>query len=271
LENNEMTLGLQDRVALVTGASRGIGYAIAKALQEHGARVALLARDEVALKSAAETLPAPGADRVLTLVADVTDTESVRDAVAKAHAWGGGLDIVVNSAGPQLTPSELTETPTELLSGYLDAKLLGFHRVASAALPLLSESGSGRIINVAGATAFTLVPNAGVTGITNSAVLALTNYLASEAAKRNILVNAVSPGMTLTEGWISRHEAMGDGQGKTGEEVRDGMTAALGIRIGRWAETAEIANVVVFLASDLASYITGSVLEVDGGISKAVR
>jgi 3-oxoacyl-[acyl-carrier protein] reductase len=165
----------------------------------------------------------------------------------------------------------LTETPTELLSGYLDAKLLGFHRVASAALPLLSESGSGRIINVAGATAFTLVPNAGVTGITNSAVLALTNYLASEAAKRNVLVNAVSPGMTLTEGWISRHEAMGNGQGKTGEEVRDGMTAALGIRIGRWAETAEIANVVVFLASDLASYITGSVLEVDGGISKAVR
>jgi 3-oxoacyl-[acyl-carrier protein] reductase len=265
-----MTLGLQDRVAIVTGASRGIGFAIAKALQEQGVRVALLARDEVALKSAAESLPSPGADRVLTIGADVTDTDSVRDAVAKAHSWGGGLDIVVNSAGPQLSPSALSETPTEVLSGFLDAKLLGFHRVASAALPLLSESGSGRIINVAGATALTLVPNGGVTGITNAAVLAFTNYLASEAAKKHVLVNAVSPGMTLTEGWTSRHEAMGKAQGKTGDEVRDGMTAGTGIRIGRWAEPAEIANAVVFLASDLASYMTGSVLEVDGGISKAV-
>jgi 3-oxoacyl-[acyl-carrier protein] reductase len=265
-----MTLGLDDRVALVTGASRGIGYAIAKALQEHGARVILLARDEEALQAAAATLPSPGPDNVLALGADVTDTESVRNAVSKAHSWGGRLDIVVNSAGPQLTPSALTETPTEVLGDYLNAKLLGFHRVASAALPLLSDSGSGRIINVAGATALTLVPNAGVTGITNAAVLAFTNYLASEATSKNVLVNAVSPGMTLTEGWIARQEAMGKAQGKTGEEVRNGLTAASGIRIGRWADTAEIANAVVFLASDLSSYMTGSVLEVDGGISKAV-
>ncbi|KMO83782.1 SDR family NAD(P)-dependent oxidoreductase [Mycolicibacterium chlorophenolicum] len=265
-----MTLDLQDRVALITGASRGIGYAIAKALQEHGARVVLLARDEDALKSAAATLPSPGPDHVLTLVADVTDTESVRNAVAQAHSWLGRLDIVVNSAGPQLTPAELTETPTDTLAEYLDAKLLGFHRVASAALPLLSDSGSGRIINIAGATALTLVPNAGVTGITNAAVLAFNNYLASEAAKKNVLVNAVSPGMTLTEGWTTRHEAMGKAQGKTAEDVRNGITAATGIRIGRWADTAEVANAVVFLASDQSSYITGSVLEVDGGISKAV-
>jgi 3-oxoacyl-[acyl-carrier protein] reductase len=265
-----MTLGLDGRVALVTGASRGIGFAIAKALQEHGARVALIARDEQALKAAVDNLPSPGSNDALALTADVTDTDSVRNAVTKAHAWGGGLDIVVNSAGPQLTPSELAETDTDVLAGYLDAKLLGFHRVASAALPLLSDSGSGRIINVAGATALTLVPNAGVTGITNAAVLAFTNYLASEAAKRKVLVNAVSPGMTLTEGWTGKHEAMGKAQGKTADEVRDGMTAGSGIRIGRWAETAEIANAVVFLASDLSSYMTGSVLEVDGGISKAV-
>ena len=93
-----MTLGLQDRVALVTGASRGIGYAIAKALQEHGARVALLARDGVALKSAAETLPAPGADRVLTLVADVTDTASVRD----AGQWISQRGLPIVSGNPIL-------------------------------------------------------------------------------------------------------------------------------------------------------------------------
>lgn len=266
-----MTLGLQDRVAIVTGASRGIGYATAKALQEQGVRVAVLARDEDALTAAAATLPSPGPDAVLVLGADVTDTASVKSAVEKAHSWGGGrLDILVNSAGPQLTPSPLTETPTEVLADYLNVKLLGFHRAASAALPLLSDSGSGRIINVAGQTARTLVPNAGVTAITNAAVLALSNYLASEAASRNVLVNAVSPGMTLTEGWITKHEAMGKQQGKTGVEVRDGMTAGLGIRIGRWAEPAEVAGAIVLLASDLASYVTGGVLEVDGGISKAV-
>jgi 3-oxoacyl-[acyl-carrier protein] reductase len=101
-------------------------------------------------------------------------------------------------------------------------------------------------------------------------VLAFTTYLASEASAKNVLVNAVSPGMTLTEGQASRHEALAQSQGKTADEVRDGITAASGIRIGRWAETAEIANTVVFLASDLASYMTGSVLEVDGGVSKAV-
>ena len=265
-----MTLGLQDRVALITGASRGIGYAIAKALQEQGVRVALIARDEDALKSAAATLPSPGPENVLTLGADVTDTESVRNAVEKAHSWGGRLDIIVNSAGPEVTLSKLAETPAEVLASALDAKLLGFHRVASAALPLLSDTGSGRIINIAGAAAVTMLPNLGVTGITNAAVLAFTNYLASEASAKNVLVNAVSPGMTLTEGWTSRHEAMAQSQGKTAEEVRNGMTAATGIRIGRWAETTEIANAVMFLASDLSSYMTGSVLEVDGGISKAV-
>src|SRR3984957_14168861 len=200
-----MTLGLQDRVALITGASRGIGYAIAKALQEQGVRVALIARDEDALKSAAATLPSPGPNDVLTLGADVTDTESVREAVAAAHDWGGRLDIVVNCAGPQLTPAPLADTAATDLIRYLDVKLIGFHRVSSAALPLISDTGTGRIINVAGQTARTLVPNAGVTGITNAAVIALTSYLASEGAARHVLVNAISPGMTLTEGWTARH------------------------------------------------------------------
>src|ERR1700681_2956462 len=121
-----MTLGLQDRVALITGASRGIGYAIGKALHEQGVRVPLIARDEDALKTAAATLPSPGPTDVLTLGADVTDTESVRNAVAKAHSWGGRLDIVVNCAGPEVTFSELAETPTEALASALDDKMHGF-------------------------------------------------------------------------------------------------------------------------------------------------
>lgn len=265
-----MTTGLAGRVALVTGASRGIGFAIVRALQEEGVRVAALARGDAALKAAGEKLPKQGDSELLLLSADVTDSKSVQWAVEQARSWGGQLDIVVNCAGPQLTPSPLAQTPDSVIADYLDVKLLGFHRVAAAALPLLSDSGSGRIINVAGQTARTLVPNAGVTGIANAAVIAFTSYLASEAAARNVLVNAISPGMTLTEGWLGKHEAMAEQQGKTAEQVRDAMTAGAGIRLGRWAQPEEVAKSVVFLASDLACYMTGRVLEVDGGLSKSV-
>jgi 3-oxoacyl-[acyl-carrier protein] reductase len=265
-----MSTGLTGRVALVTGASRGIGFAIAQALQAEGAKIAALARDETALKSAAEKLAKRGESDLLLLPTDVTNADSARSSVEQAHSWHGRLDIVVNCAGPQLTPSPLAQTPDAVLADSLNVKLIGFHRVASAALPLLSDSGTGRIINVAGQTARTLVPNAGVTGITNAAVIAFTSYLATEAAGRNVLVNAVSPGMTLTEGWLAKHEGMAKQQGKTAEQVRDAMTAGAGIRLGRWAEPQEIAKAVVFLASDLASYVTGRVLEVDGGISKSV-
>jgi 3-oxoacyl-[acyl-carrier protein] reductase len=85
-----------------------------------------------------------------------------------------------------------------------------------------------------------------------------------------VLVNAISPGMTLTEGWISRHDAMAAQQGTSREAVRDGMIKGVGIRLGRWAEVSEIAQAAVFLASDLSSYIIGQVIEVDGGLTKSV-
>ena len=264
----DVALGLDGRVGLVTGASRGIGLAIAKALHAQGARVGMVARDAEALGKAAISL-SDGDDSVLALPADVTSMDSVRGAVKAIHAWGGRLDIVVNCAGPQLAPAPLTETPDSVLASYLDVKLVGFHRVATAALPLLSDSGTGRIINIAGQTARTLIPNAGVTGVTNAAVIALTSYLASEGAARNVLVNGISPGMTLTEGWHRRHEAMASQQGTSKQAVRDGMANGLGIRLGRWADVDEIASAAVFLASDLASYVTGQTLEVDGGLTKS--
>jgi 3-oxoacyl-[acyl-carrier protein] reductase len=264
-----MTLNLDGRVAIVTGASKGIGFAIAKALHEQGVRVAGLARDEDALKDAAARLGASDLS-FLPVVADVTSDSSVKAGVESVVAWGGQIDIVVNSAGPQLAPSALADTPVGVLAQYINVKLLGFHRVATAALPFLSTSGSGRIINLAGQTATTFVPNAGVTGITNAAVIAFSKYLAAEAAAKNILVNALSPGMTLTEGWISKHDAMATAQGKTSDEVRDGMTAGVGIKLGRWAEPEEIAKAVVFLSSDMSSYMSGGLVEVDGGLSKAI-
>ena len=261
-----MSLSLDGRVALVTGASKGIGFAVAQALLENGAKVAGIGRDDVALKTAAEKL----GENFLPVTADVTSDESVAAAVDAVVGWGGKLDILVNSAGPQLMPSELVATPSATIENYLAVKLLGFHRVATAAVPRLTTGGVGRIINIAGQTATTFVPNAGVTALANAGVLAFSKYLAAELAPQGILVNAISPGLTLTEGWLGKHDAMATAQGKTADEVRAGMVAGAGIKIGRWAEPAEIAQSVVFLASDAATYLSGAVIEVDGGMSKSI-
>ncbi|GGT00455.1 SDR family NAD(P)-dependent oxidoreductase [Streptomyces chromofuscus] len=262
---------LEGRTAFVTGGSRGLGFAIAQALLERGAKVAIAARDEAAVKAAAGRLTA-GSDarNVLPVVADVTDADSVDSVLAEVHAWHGALDVVVNNAGPQLTPAPLDKVEDETVASAFDTKLIGYLRVSRAALPFLSRTGSGSIVNVVGATAHLLIPNAGATGIVNAGVVALTSYLAAEAAPANIRVNAISPGMTKTEGWLTRTEAMGRQQGKTPEEVRAGMAQALGIRLDRWAEPAEIGAAAAFLASDDASYVTGQVLRVDGGMTKPV-
>jgi 3-oxoacyl-[acyl-carrier protein] reductase len=266
-----MSVRLDERVAVVTGASSGIGFAIASALHEQGARVALVGRSPGPLKDAATKISgSDGQDTVLALPADATQGDQIATAVQQAHDWHGRLDIVVNCAGPKLTLAPLGEVDESVVINALDAKLVGFFRVATAALPLLGQEGTGRIINVVGQAGRTLVANAGVAGIMNASVIALTSYLAGEGAARNILVNGISPGMTLTDNWLDRHEAMAKQQGKTADEVRAMLTKNSGIRLGRWARPEEIANVVVFLASDLSSYLTGQTIEVDGGMSKVV-
>lgn len=265
-----METGLKDRVALISGGSRGLGLATAVALQSEGVRVALLARGEDDLARAAATLPSRSDSDVLLLCADVKDDDSVANAVQRAHAWHGRLNIVVNCAGPGFQPVSIQSAPASVLADTLDVKLLGFYRVAAAALPLLADDGTGRIINISGVTARLVAPQAAVTGITNAAVIAFTSYLASEAAARKVLVNAISPGPVLTEGWHAKLEAAAAAQGKTVAEVSEQMVANFGVRIGRWAESSEIANAVLFLASDLSSYITGRTLDIDGGMYKSV-
>lgn len=263
-----MHTGLQGRVALVTGGSKGIGLAIARALSEEGADVVLLARHQAGLDEAAATFNGHG--EVLPLAADLTSATSVQDAVEKAAAWKGKLNVVVNNAGPPMRPGAIADHPDEVWSDALNIKALGTIRVCRCALPLLAEDGSGRVVNISGVTAEAVLPNGVVTGVVNGAVQALTSYLAAEAADRRITVNAVCPGFTNTDGWRQRLTVMGEPQGKTAEQMQAGMTAGLGIRAGRWAEPSEIGGLVTFLASDQGTYITGQVLLIDGGLVRSV-
>jgi 3-oxoacyl-[acyl-carrier protein] reductase len=261
-----METGLAGRVALVTGATRGIGYAIAEGLRAEGAAIVALGRNKDTVGEAVERLG--GADHAHGVVADLTDRAEVARALDEAADWRGGLNVVVNNAGPPMQSGAIADLDDDPWMMTFRTKAMGMVRVARAALARLPDDGTGRIVNISGVTAKSLIPNAGVTGITNAAVGAFTRYLAEEAAPRNILVNAVCPGMTRTEGWLERAQAAADKQGISVEEFFATMTERLRVALGRWAEPREIANAVVFCASDLASFMTGHVLVVDGGQTK---
>ena len=263
-----MESGLTDRVALITGGSKGIGLAIARTLNAEGAHVVLLARDGSQLNAAADGLDGPG--EVLAITADLTSSEEVAGAVSRAHAWKDRLNIVVNNAGPPMRPGAIGDHEDAVWADAFNIKALGMIRVCRAAIPAIADDGTGRIINISGATAAAIIPNGAVTAMINASVQALTSYLATETASRRITVNAVSPGMTNTAGWQERLTAMGQAQGKTAQEMQAGMTQGLAIRAGRWAEPTEIGSLVAFLASDHAAYITGQVVMIDGGLVKSV-
>lgn len=252
---NVHSVDLGGRVAIVTGAARGIGRAIATTLAAHGAAVVVtdLPSESVLLGTLVAEITASGG-RALLQAADIASKSTVDALVRAAVAWGGRLDVLVNNAGIHLYPVPLlTVTETEW-DRVMAVNVKGVLFACQAAIPHMRAQGGGSVINIASDSAFDVIADEGGYGISKIAVVRMASYLAKELSGTGVRVNSLAPGWVrtrLTEDFFTDTDA----------------TAAIlaGVPAGRVADPVEIAKVVLFLASDLASYVNGHCIVVDGG------
>ena len=254
-----MDLELSGRRAVVTGGSRGIGKAIARALAAEGCDVGLVARHEVALEATAAELAGESGRRVVALRADTGVDAEVEAMAARARAALGSVDILVNAAATPNTGAPLRDADLER---EINVKVRGYLRCARAFAPGMAERGWGRIINISGLAA----RQAGtvVGSVRNVAVAAMTKNLADELGASGINVTVVHPGMTRTERTPQTLTAMADARGVSVGEAEAALTAP--VVIGRLVTAEEVAAVVTFLASPLSVAITGDAIAAGGGV-----
>lgn len=261
-----MDLGVDGKAALVTGGSRGIGLACARVLAREGCRVAICARSRDDLEAAAKGLEGEGAT-VLAIAADLAEADEAGRVVREAVARFGQLDILVNNAGA-IRGGDFLETSAQDWADDWRLKVLGYVRMAQEALPTMRPRRQGRIVNVIGAAARNPATTYMAGGIANAGLVNFTKALADLAAPDGILVNAVSPGATATERW---ERLLAQEAAALGRRVQDLRTERFRSQpLGRIATPEEVADVVAFLASERASFVTGVTITVDGGTSRGV-
>ncbi len=249
------------RTALITGGGAGIGAATARLFCQEGASVMLVDRDVAALAATGQALGAAHPEaRVLTAVAELADGAAVAAAVATAVAAFGGLDVLVNNAAMR-HPVSVAEAQAEDWQAVVGVNLIGSAGCCKAALPALRASGRGSIVNVSSCYAVTGRKGMGLYDATKAALLALTRTLAFEEAAHGVRANAVCPGSTLTDFHLARAAAAGKSVEQLKTERHDTSL------IQRWATPEEIAWPILWLSSAEASFITGTTLMVDGGLS----
>lgn len=262
-----MTSGLTGKTALVTGGSQGIGKAIALALAREGVSVAICARGTDGLERAAAEICAEARGKVALAQADCTVADDVTRMVERVLSDFGQLDVLVNCVGRAKAGAFATLTDDDWLQT-LTLKLLGAVRVTRAVLPHMTSRRQGRIVMIGGVFGTQPSPFSMPMGATNAALFNFTKALAQEAVAHNVLVNAVSPGRVDTPLFRQLVQRQAD-QFKV--PLERAMTDVLAeVPIGRAAAPSEIANVVVFLASDLASYISGEIITVDGSWTRGL-
>ena len=266
-----MDLQLKGKWALVTGGSRGIGKAIACALAHEGVQVALLARGEDALATAAAEIATETGGRVVCVCADTGSDEQVRRAFADAqHQLDGSIDILVSAAAEPAgyaSPPTLSEITGDFFHAELDIKVMGYIRCAQAVVAGMRSKGWGRIVNVSGLAA-RQTGNA-VGSMRNIAVAALTKNMADELGPAGINVTVVHPGLTRTERTAARVAESAAAQGVSAELIERQM--ASGNSICHVVDASEVADVVAFLCSPKSRAINGDAIAVGGGAPRAIH
>jgi 3-oxoacyl-[acyl-carrier protein] reductase len=262
-----MDLRLKGKTALVTGGSKGIGKAVARGLAEEGARVAICARTKAELDAAASALSKATGSEVFGVAGDLTREADVQRIVEEAVARLGRLDILVNNAGaaPGGLLLDLTEEDWQKA---IQLKFMGYVRCMKAVIPHMLKQGGGRIVNIVGndgvkPIGIELTPSAA-----NAADLAVTVALAEQYGRHNICINAINPGPVATERWDGLIGGIARIRKIPVDEAQ--KRAELSIPLGRICTPEEVASVVVFVASERASFMNGAVITLDGGQRKAL-
>jgi 3-oxoacyl-[acyl-carrier protein] reductase len=262
-----MDLLLKGKVAIVGGASKGLGRACAEVLAGEGMNVAMCSRSKPDIEKAAQEIRRATGTDPMAFAGDLDRAETIRDLVAAAVARYGRLDVLVNNSGGP--PLAYAQTATEeQWATAVQRSLLFFARMSREALPHLKKSGRGRIINILASTVYQPIPNLALSGATRMGVVAFAKSLADEVGRDGVLVNNVCPGSILSERMLSNVTSRAREKGISVEEALAERAAETAV--GRVGEPKELAYLVAFLASGRSSYITGTTMLVDGGLVRSV-
>lgn len=261
-----MEWNLKGKTALVLASSQGLGKAIATAFVKEGVNVVLASRNEEKLNEVQSELKNLQAGQVSYIQTDITQPDQIKQAVQHTMDTFGQLDILINNAGgpPAGTFEQITD---EQWQQSFELNLLSYVRMIREALPHLKKNG-GKIINIASSSIKEPIPGLLLSNTFRTGIVGLTKTLATELAKDRILINTVAPGRIATDRVAFLDEVNAQKQGITKGEMEEKMKNT--IPLGRYGEPEEFANVVIFLASDANSYMTGSSFLVDGGMVKSI-
>ena len=262
-----MNLGLRGKVAIVTGSSDGIGFATARGLAHEGARVVLCARREALLTQARDAIDKETGSEVFALTCDVQRLDDVKRLVDATLQRFGAIDILVNNAG-SVPAIKFTDVSDVQWYEMLERKLLGYLRMAREVVPHMQKAGWGRIVNVAGTAGWEPSNTGMAVGINNAAVMNWTKSMSLQYGADGILVTTVAPGSIDTPRQVYNRQREAEVTGKNVEELRAARVKDIPLR--RLGRPEEVANLVVFLASECSSYMTGTCMTVDGGVVRGI-
>jgi 3-oxoacyl-[acyl-carrier protein] reductase len=263
-----MDLGLKGKVALVAGASQGMGRAAALLFAKEGAKVSICARGAAALNDAAAVIRKESGAEVLAMVADMDKPQDIQKFVNESARHFGRIDVIVNNAGGP-PPGEFMKFTDDDWQNAFNLSFMSTMRMTREAVPHMRKAGGGRVINITSYAVKEPIAGLVLSNAVRSAVIGWAKTLSRELARDNILINNVCPGRIDTDRAQKLNKARADRVGKPVEEINKEMAAE--VPLGRYGTADEAADLIVFLGSDRASYITGTTIQIDGGLVRGIQ